>query len=314
MKLFKKWGYEDLNQQLREAIQAQNNAPGSVELALVTKKAWVRESLRSRYNVYIQSYSEHVVEEHRMLRGSTGLKSEVGTECEYPGCGRHFSAGEYRVAFEPREWSAPPVVKKATALKLADLSIADPDSGSDSESEESIKPEAPVPVVEPVIPLPDYHKLLTSRFPAEGGRGEFYCVKCFEKLLELDDSGAPATGRVGKRKRAAEKWTRPSPLCRIYSSVFAEMRVSPEGRYVLDYNAHETVRRWKDAVFDEKMEMLMANFGGRVLKTGELVKKGDEENAGPFKFQVDGGRGLAECLTLLKGDTKVPRGRKKTKY
>lgn len=310
--IFFKWGREEIIQELNEAIQMQNNAEGSVQAKLITKKMWVRESLRSRYNIYIQTYSEHPVEGYRALRGATVAKGEPGSECEYPGCGKQFSSGEYRVAFEPPGWSIS-TVRKASTQTTVDLTGTD----SEDDGEGDTKPKILEPTADPVTLLPDYHKLLTPRAIAEYGRGEFYCVKCFEKLLESGDNEVPAPSRTAKRKRVTEKWARPSPLCRIYSSVFAEIRKSLEGRYELDDDAHDIVRRWKDAVFDQKTRLLMAKFGGLILKIRgqEEILEVKKEDEGLACVQVDGGRGLAECLAALKvKDTKVFRGKKKVKY
>lgn len=291
----------------------QNSAKDSVDLEVITKKLWVRESLRSRYKVYIQKYSDYMEDRQlRAARGAIVAKNAPGKECEFPGCGREFICGDYRVAFEPPGWSVP--AKPKPLIVDSDAS----DSGS-----EDVEPVAPDEIKNPIIPLPDYSQLLTRGPTTNHDRGEFYCPKCFENLLDSNDAEVPAMGRPGKRKRAAEKWVHPSPLCRIYSSVHAESRWSAESRYELDYAAHEVVRRWKDTLFDEGMRGIRAKFGGIFFESedsdaGAPVKEEHDEDEGnrePAKVQVDGGRGLAECLASLKGkQPKAPKGRKRAKH
>lgn len=293
-------------------------------MEVAAKKAWVRESLRSRYNVYIQMYTDYVEDRPlRAARGAVVAKSGPGKDCEFPGCGREFIYGDYRVAFEPRGWSIPTKLK----MPIVDLDASDFDSDS-----EGVKPVTPV-IEDPIVPLPDYNKLLTRSSITDHDRGEFYCPKCFEKLLDLGDLDISTTGRSGKRKRISERWIHPSPLCRIYSSVHAETRLSAEGRYQLDYAAHEVVRRWKDVLFEEGIREMEAKFGLVDCESGdtdEETVKGEEKEKGKregdegeeggggreqVKIQVDGGRGLAECLAVLKGEQpKTSKGRKKAKY
>lgn len=319
---FYRWAREDIILQLNGAIQVRNSATGSMELEVVTKKVWVRESLRSRYNVYIQMYSDYV--EDRQLRAARGVvvaKNAPGKECEFPGCGREFIYGDYRVAFEPPGWSIPVKPKSP----IMDLDTSDSDS-------EDARPLIPDEIEDPIILLPDYNKLLTRGSIDNHDRGEFYCPRCFEMLLDFNDTETLPMGRPAKRKRAAGRWIHPSPLCRIYSSVHAETRSSAEGRYELDYAAYEVVRRWKDALFDEGMREIKAKFGGVVFKSedtdeGAVVEGGeeadedgedDDDGVGDeeqVKVQVGGGRGLAECLAVLKGEQpKLPKGRKKARH
>lgn len=321
MGIFYRWGREEIIQQLNGAIQAQNSARDSVEMEVATKKAWVRESLRNRYNVYIQMYTDYVEDRPlRAARGAVVAKSGPGKDCEFPGCGQEFIYGDYRVAFEPRGWSIP------TKLKMPIVDLDASDFNSDSEG---VKPVAPI-IEDLIVPLPDYNKLLTRSFITDHDRGEFYCPKCFEKLLDLGDLDISTAGRSGKRKRIVERWIHPSPLCRVYSSVHAETRLSAEGRYQLDYAAHEVVRRWKDVLFEEGMGEMKAKFGWVGFKSEDTdegtVKEGEEEEKEGEKgeeerereqveIQVDGGRGLAECLAVLKGEQpKTSKGRKKAKY
>lgn len=310
---FYRWAREDIIRQLNGAIQVRNSATGSVELEVVMKKVWVRESLRSRYNVYIQMYSGYVEDRQlRAVRGAVVAKSAPGKGCEFPGCGREFIYGDYRVSFEPPGWSIPVKPKPP----IMDLDAGDSDSSD-------VGTLVPDEIEDPIIPLPDYNKLLTRGSIDNHDCGEFYCPKCFEMLLDFNDIEAPAMGRPAKRKRAAERWIHPSPLCRIYSSVHAETRSSADGRYELDYAAHEVVRRWKDALFDEGMREIKAKFGGVVFKSKdtdkETIVRGDDDEYGvgdeQVKVRVDGGRGLAECLAVLKGEQpKIPKGRKKVRH
>lgn len=313
--IFYRWGREEIIQQLNGAIQVHNGTRGSVELEVVIKKAWVRESLRSRYNVYIQMYTDYVEDRPlRAARGTVVAKNGPGKDCEFPGCGREFIYGDYRVAFEPRGWSIP------AKLKTPIVNLDTNDSGSGLGSED-VKPVVPV-IEDPIVPLPDYNKLLTRSSIADYERGEFYCPKCFEKLLDLNDLEVSTTGKPGKRKRTAERWVHPSPLCRIYSSVHAETRSSAEDRYQLDYAAHEVVRRWKDTLFEEGMREMKTTFGGVDFKSEgtdeEMVKEEverEEEGGEQVKVQVNGGRGLAECLAVLKGEQpQISKGRKKAKH
>lgn len=314
VKILYRWGREEIIEELNGAIQAQNNVRGSVELEIIVKKAWVRESLRGRYRLYIQLYPEHQHQPARTANGTAVVKNGPGKECEFPGCGRAFVYGDYRVAFEPPEWSIP--------AKAPTRGTVEPDTNSCSSfsgPEEAI-PVVPDEIEDPVVPVPDYHKLLTRGSIADYDRGEFYCPQCFEKLLDRNDVEIPAAGRPGKRKRASEKWLHPSPLCRIYSSVHAETRPSAGGRYELDYAAHELVKRWKDTLFDEGTRALRAKFGREIFKSedtdeGVAVKEDGVKEEEQTKVQVDGGRGLAECLAILKGEQpKIPKGRKRTKY
>lgn len=288
---------DETEEDIKEWRRIRSADVGSIEGELGPLKIWVRESLRHRYRVYIQTFSE-ILDEHRVLRGVKG-SVDLGSECEFPGCGRVFVYGDYRVSFEPLVWSQPPK-RTAHSRNTVDLTGEDGD----------VKPRTEGVDDELVVAIPDYHRMNNARNGAEYGNGGFYCIKCFEKLVDNRDGEkvAPGAGQKGKRKRAApEKWVRPSPLCRIYASVFAETRVHPEGRFALDCEAHNIIRRWKDAVMHEKMKELLEKFGG-FFQDGndpeELVK--EEDCQAGFKIQVDGGRGLAECFAAMNiGDVKT---------
>ncbi|RPB13223.1 hypothetical protein P167DRAFT_573603 [Morchella conica CCBAS932] len=290
--ILRSWGREDISAELKEVIAIRNAS--ETEAELLQKIMWVKECLRGRYQIWIQRSEAYRTE--GTSRSTRGNKDhEVKMLCGYPGCGRTWDDGEIRVSFEPHGWTAEEKVKGADKKKKKkvtfDLNNEMMDEEEDSmiigENEESLND--PADDSKEIKKLPDYHALLTSpRNIRLHGRGEFFCLHCFEKLLVPP---ATPTSPAKKRKRENRQHLRPNPLCRIYGSVFPETRLSADGKFRLDADMVDLVQRWKDALFDKGAKNLRVRFGEYLGSAEEAPEEVEDREVGD-------GRGLAELLGI----------------
>lgn len=290
--LLRSWGREDIATELKEVIAVRNAS--EMEAEVLQMIMWVKECLRGRYQIWIQRSEGYSTE--GTSRSTRGNKDhEVKMLCGYPGCGRTWDDGEIRVSFEPHGWTTEEKAKGTDKKKKKkkkvtfnlDNEMMDEEEGSMvlDENEESLN--NPANDSKEIKKLPDYHALLTSlRNIRLHGRGEFFCLHCFEKLLVPP---AASTSPTKKRKRENRQHLRPNPLCRIYGSVFPETRLSADGKFRLDADMVDLVQRWKDALFAKGTKNLRVRFG-RYLGSAEEDPEEAEDR------EVGDGRGLAELL------------------
>ncbi|KAH0614082.1 uncharacterized protein H6S33_005968 [Morchella sextelata] len=294
--LFRSWAREDISEELKEVIAVRNAS--ETEAELLQKIMWVKECLRGRYQIWIQRSEAYNIE--GALRSTRGNKDhEVKMLCGYPGCGRTWDDGEIRVSFEPHGWTTSEKVKGAGKKKKKvtfDLDNEMMDEEEDSmvidENEENLNDAAHDS--KGIKRLPDYHALLKNpRNTRLHGRGEFFCLHCFEKLLVPP---AASTSPTKKRKRENRKYLRPNPLCRIYGSVFPETRLSADGKFQLDVDMADLVERWKDALFAKGIKNLKVRFGEYLGSAEEDPEEAEEDPEEAEDREVGDGRGLAELL------------------
>ncbi|KAI5851131.1 hypothetical protein DFP73DRAFT_590406 [Morchella snyderi] len=293
--LFRSWAREDISEELKEVIAIRNAS--ETEAELLQKIMWVKECLRGRYQIWIQRSEAYNIES--ALRSTRGNKDhEVKMLCGYPGCGRTWDDGEMRVSFEPHGWAMVEKVKGAgNRRKKVTFGLGHEIMGEEENNmvtdENEENPNDLADDNKEIKRLPDYHALLTNtRNTHLHGRGEFFCLHCFEKLLVPP---ASSTSPAKKRKRENRQYLRPSPLCRIYGSVFPETRLSPDGKFRLDADMVDLVERWKDALFAKGIKNLRVRFG-------EHLGSEEEDPEEVEDWEVGDGRGLAELLGTKKAE------------
>lgn len=272
--------------------------PGSDNHQVATKKQWVKNSLRAKYRLYVQKHFPAAVPSFKqhLLAGSLAAHRS-GTICEYPGCGKTFSSGECKISFEPKEWSelgeeggGPELVQVETGPQALGV---ENDEGIGNMHCSHL---AGVGGGANTLKLPNYAELMTDSNIELYGKGEFYCLACFELLLEpITESDRLATPdspdfNSKKRKSPGEAFIRPSPICRIYDRVFAETRCHHEVRPVLDDESCGVIMRWKDAQFRAGIRKMEVSHGSLFRYGTEAVA---DENLIEFEDM-----GLAECLAL----------------
>lgn len=233
-------------------------------------------------------------------KGKAVTQPVPGGACKHPACGNPFQPGQYRISFEPSIWSQLAVRDSAVGDGDGDdSSPAKVEAAPEGSGEPPLDPnfEPPRLDVSP-LGLPDYARLSDPANVARYGGGGVFCVLCFEDLLEPEPAAispppvstlipAPlqlpqpqqssrarrSTGQRsaarcdggggggGKGSDAIEpRWTRPSPLRRIYTSVYAETRHHPRSDFVLDHGSARLVKEWKGHVFASEMRRMREKY------------------------------------------------------
>jgi len=319
--IFRDWGKQELLGQLTQLKQQLSYPDGSLEKNILVKREWVKNCLRLKYRVYIQRYSNRVGNDesmgHILGKRTSKLREKLDVDgtCRHPACSSTFQEGQLRVFFEPLVWTQPvrdfsPVHdtgKHQSLQKRSDKLSLDQDFDPWN--------------YDNLLAIPDYEKLSKSVNVDKYGEGETYCLICFEDLLERDPDSSTTylpvlslgpklirnqllpknwsaiSGKSKKRKEPPVlQWIRPSPMRRIYTSIYAETRYDLEGCFLLDDDSQQVVDGWKRSIFDEGVQKMRERyqFLGPEAATALL-----EEDAHVPEFVKQDGIGLAESLWLL---------------
>ncbi|KAI5850094.1 hypothetical protein BZA05DRAFT_436890 [Tricharina praecox] len=285
--IFTDWARKELQAQLT-TLKLQVGLPeGSTEKLTLEMREWIKDGLRHKFRAYIQLFHDPSPTLPISKRGKKGKKINIPTgeagitsaACGHPGCGKPILPGMYRVSFEPHAWTQP----------FDNTHI--PSTTGEAFLDENFDPRnSNLP-----ISLPNYEQLLLPVNVAKYDGGEVFCVGCFEDLLEKDPGETapmqpppllpPITKQGGtkSKKRQLEEeaptgtmWLRPSPIRRIYTSVFPETRYHPQGHFLLDEPALKVVKQWKQVLLAEGVKMLKEKY--HFLKDSALTE--DEDFAG----------------------------------
>lgn len=259
---FRQWDIEESESVYESTKILQDATPHHRKI--IEKRKWMQDCLRKKYQIYVQKC---------VNPRSTQFH---GTSCEHPNCLKEFIRGQYRISVEPAIWTQPAKGFKDSSSQ--ELSL---DENFELRRKEFDEP----------LAIPNYAKLRQDVNTHKYGCNSFFCLPCFEDLLE------PVS-------HLAQDPQSEVLSSRLYSFIFPENRVSLKGSrslYALEAEALTLVCDWKECMYEDglcKLETKYEFLGTSMTK--ELKEKSEGKiRLQRLKYPIEPGMNLANTFDLF---------------